>query len=86
MATWTITRNLDVSPSPVPTVVKIKQYASDFALKFNLVSSDGGFTIAGGSSCYIRGTKRDGYGWQCRFDRAIRPSSRLEHTALQSAS
>lgn len=64
MATWTITRNLDVSPSPVPTVIKVKQYASDFALKFNLVSSDGTFTIAGGTSVYIRGTKRDGSGWQ----------------------
>lgn len=64
MATWTITRNLDVSPSPVPTVVKVKQYASDFALKFNLVSSDGTFTIAGGTSVYIRGTKTDGKGWQ----------------------
>lgn len=64
MATWTITRNLDVSPSPVPTVIKVKQYASDFALKFNLVSSDGTFTIAGGTSVYIRGTKTDGKGWQ----------------------
>ena len=63
MATWTITRNLDVSPSPVPTVIHIKQYASDFALKFNLVSSDGSFSISSGS-VYIRGTKTDGKGWQ----------------------
>lgn len=63
MATWTITRTLDVSPSPVPTVIHIKQYASDFALKFNLVSSDGSFSISSGS-VYIRGTKTDGKGWQ----------------------
>lgn len=64
MATLTITRTLDASPSSVPTVIPIKQYASDFALVFNLVSTDGSFTIAGGTSVYLRGTKRDGKGWQ----------------------
>lgn len=70
MATWTITRTLDVSPSPVPTVIHIKQYASDFALVFNLKSSDGSFTIAGGASVYIRGTKMDGRGWQLQGSRS----------------
>lgn len=60
----TITRNLDVSPGAVPACVHIKQYASDFSLKFVLYSSDGVFTMESGTTAIMRGTKKDGNGFQ----------------------
>ena len=60
----TITTKLDASLTGLPTTVRIKQYASDFRLIFQLIATDGSLTIEGGTSVYIRGTKRDGNGWQ----------------------
>jgi len=60
----TITTKLDASLTGLPTTVRIKQYASDFRLIFQLMATDGSLTIESGTSVYIRGTKLDGHGWQ----------------------
>ena len=60
----TITTKLDASNVGLPKTIRIKQYASDFKLIFQLIATDGSLTIESGTSVYIRGTKLDGYGWQ----------------------
>lgn len=64
MATWTIFKKLNVSPASFPTVIHIKQYSSDFILKFQLYSTDGDLYIEAGATTRIRGTKRDGNGFE----------------------
>lgn len=64
MATWTIFKRLNVSPASFPTVIHIKQYSSDFILKFQLYSTDGDLNIEAGATTKIRGTKRDGNGFE----------------------
>lgn len=60
----TITTKLDASNVGLPKTIRIKQYASDFKLIFQLIATDGSLTIESGTSVYIRGTKLDGHGWQ----------------------
>lgn len=60
---WTIYKKLNVSPNSIPLVIPIKQYSSDFALKFKLYSTDGDLDIEAGATTKIRGTKRDGNGF-----------------------
>lgn len=64
MATWTIYKKLNVSPNSYPLVIPIKQYSSDFALKFKLYSTEGDLDIVAGATTKIRGTKRDGNGFE----------------------
>jgi len=64
MATWTIYKKLNVSPNSFPLVIPIKQYSSDFALKFKLYSTEGDLDIEAGATTKIRGTKRDGNGFE----------------------
>lgn len=64
MATWTIYKKLNVSPNSYPLVIPIKQYSSDFALKFKLYSTEGDLDIESGATTRIRGTKRDGNGFE----------------------
>lgn len=64
MATWTIYKKLNVSPNSFPLVIPIKQYSSDFALKLKLYSTDGDLDIEAGATTKIRGTKRDGNGFE----------------------
>lgn len=64
MATWTIFKRLNVSPASFATVIHIKQYTSDFILKFQLYSTDGDLNIEAGATTKIRGTKRDGNGFE----------------------
>lgn len=60
----TIYKKLNVSPDSYPLVIPIKQYSSDFALKFKLYSTDGDLDIEEGATTKIRGTKRDGNGFE----------------------
>ena len=64
MATWTIYKKLNVSPNSFPLVIPIKQYSSDFSLKFKLYSTEGDLDIEAGATTKIRGTKRDGNGFE----------------------
>ena len=64
MATWTISKKLNVSPYAAPLVIQIKQYTSDFALKLQLYSTVGDLDIPAGATTKIRGTKRDGNGYE----------------------
>ena len=59
----TITRDLNVVPIGVPPVIHLSQYDSDFTLVFNLYASTGALTIPSGTTAEIRGTKRDGNGY-----------------------
>lgn len=59
----TITRDLNVCPVGVPPVIHLSQYDSDFTLVFNLYASTGTFTVPTGTTAEIRGTKRDGNGY-----------------------
>ena len=61
---WTIYKKLNVSPNSYPLVIPIKQYSSDFVLKFKLYSTDGDLDIEAGATTKIRGTKRDGNGFE----------------------
>lgn len=64
MAIWTISKKLNVSPYAAPLVIQIKQYTSDFALKLQLYSTVGDLDIPAGATTKIRGTKRDGNGYE----------------------
>lgn len=59
----TITRDLNVVSVGVPPVIHLSQYDSDFTLVFNLYASTGAFTMPTGTTAEIRGTKRDGNGY-----------------------
>lgn len=59
----TITRDLNVVSVGVPPVIHLSQYDSDFTLVFNLCASTGAFTMPTGTTAEIRGTKRDGNGY-----------------------
>lgn len=59
----TITRDLNVFSVGVPPVIHLSQYDSDFTLVFNLYASTGAFTMPTGTTAEIRGTKRDGNGY-----------------------
>lgn len=59
-----ITKKLDVTPVGLPQMIRIKQYASDFKLVFQLFASQGGLTIESGTTVILRGTKKDKRGWQ----------------------
>lgn len=59
----TITRDLNVVSVGVPPVIHLSQYDSDFTLVFNLYASAGAFTMPTGTTAEIRGTKRDGNGY-----------------------
>lgn len=59
----TITRDLNVVSVGVPPVIHLSQYDSDFTLVFNLYASTGTFTVPTGTTAEIRGTKRDGNGY-----------------------
>lgn len=61
---WTIYKKLNVSPNSYPLVIPIKQYSSDFILKIKLYSTDGDLDIEAGATTKIRGTKRDGNGFE----------------------
>lgn len=61
---WTIYKKLNVSPNSFPLVIPIKQYSSDFILKIKLYSTDGDLDIEAGATTKIRGTKRDGNGFE----------------------
>lgn len=61
---WTIYKKLNVSPNSYPLVIPIKQYSSDFTLKLKLYSTDGDLDIEAGATTKIRGTKRDGNGFE----------------------
>ena len=61
---WTIYKKLNVSPNSYPLVIPIKQYSSDFILKIKLYSTDGDLDIEAGAITKIRGTKRDGNGFE----------------------
>ena len=60
----TITTKLDVTPTGLPQTIRIKQYASDFRIVFQLFASQGGLSIESGTTVILRGTKRDKRGWQ----------------------
>ena len=60
----TITKKLDVTPVGLPQMIRIKQYASDFKLVFQLFASQGELTMEAGTTVILRGTKRDKRGWQ----------------------
>ena len=60
----TIPIKLDATPDGLCKEIRIKQYASDFKIVATLVTTTGEITIEGGTSVYLRGTKRDGKGWQ----------------------
>lgn len=60
----TITTKLDASSAGLPKTVRIKQYASDFRLIFQLIATDGSLTMESGTTVFLRGTKCDGNGWQ----------------------
>lgn len=64
MAIWTISKKLNVSPYAAPLVIQVKQYTSDFALKLQLYSTVGDLDIPAGATTKIRGTKRDGNGYE----------------------
>ena len=55
---------LDASPDGLCKEIRIKQYASDFKIVATLVATTGTLTIEGGTTVFLRGTKRDGKGWQ----------------------
>lgn len=59
----TITRDLNVVSVGVPPVIHLSQYDSNFTLVFNLYASTGEFTMPTGTTAEIRGTKRDGNGY-----------------------
>lgn len=59
----TITRDLNVVSVGVPPVIHLSQYDSDFTLVFNLYASKGAFTMPTGTTAEIRGTKKDGNGY-----------------------
>ena len=60
----TIPIKLDAAPDGLCKEIRIKQYASDFKIVATLVATTGTLTIEGGTSVLLRGTKRDGHGWQ----------------------
>lgn len=59
----TITKDLNVVSVGVPPVIHLSQYDSDFTLVFNLYASNGAFTMPTGTTAEIRGTKKDGNGY-----------------------
>ena len=59
----TISKNLDMTPGGVPTIINVSQYDDDFTIIFTLISSDNTLSIESGTTAEIRGTKVTGTGY-----------------------
>ena len=70
----TLTQPLNMSPGGIPPVIHVSQYDSDFTIVFTLFSTVGDFTIEGGTTAVVRGTKSSGTGYSA--DAAINISAK----------
>ena len=81
----TYNQTLCITPGEAPVIMRANQYDSDFVYKFELFVRTGTLSFEGGTTAFIRGTKKDGNAYSAEAtltDNIVTVNGEVQMTAV----